>query len=124
MAELEIIGEIVQDVNGNNVHTLILSGHLTLGLAYSLGGKLDGLLVRGNKIIIDMSDISRVDGSGLGELISIMNSGVDYCFVLCGGIGEKIIELFEVIKVPIPTDRIASDIELALKLFEVKVAGS
>jgi anti-sigma B factor antagonist len=82
------------------VTVLALSGKLTLDDAGQLKGKVTNLLSGGKKqIVLNLGDVSYIDSSGLGELVSCHTTATrEKGAVKLASVGKKGIELLVITK--------------------------
>jgi len=70
------------DSQGNKVTTIICHGRLVSENSNELKDLVKPLLPLGGRIVIDLSDVSHIDSSGLGTLVALKISAVKQGLVI------------------------------------------
>jgi anti-sigma B factor antagonist len=88
------------DQSGNKVMTIRCHGRLVSDTAQELKDLVKPLIGKGGRIVIDLTDVSHLDSSGLGTLVglkvSAMNAGL--CILELSNVSKHISELLRISK--------------------------
>jgi anti-sigma B factor antagonist len=92
------VEKLPDDQRGNKVTTVKCHGRLTIENAARLKEVVKPLLAAGGRTIIDLSDVSFLDSSGLGALISLKVSAVNQglCILEFANMTPRVLELLRV----------------------------
>jgi anti-sigma B factor antagonist len=75
------------------------SGQLVAGLASTLAAEVKPLIPQTKRIILDLSDVTKMDSLGLGTIISLyVSAKAAGCELKLINLGKRIYELFRIAK--------------------------
>jgi anti-anti-sigma factor len=84
-----------KDERGNQVTTVKCHGRLVTATASAMKEQVKSLIPLGGRIVIDMGDVSQLDSSGLGALVSLKVSAINqgYCILELANMTPRVLEL-------------------------------
>jgi anti-anti-sigma factor len=88
------------DENSGNVTTVKCHGRLVSENAGTVKDAVKPLIPQGGRIVIDLSDVSYLDSSGLGALVGLKVSAVKegYCRLELANMSPRVLELMRLTK--------------------------
>jgi|SRR5580704_3411500 anti-anti-sigma factor len=92
------VGDSPDDQYGNKVKTVKCHGRLVSGTAGELKEVVKPLIAHGGRIILDFSDVSYLDSSGLGALVGLKATAINQglCKLELVSMTPRILELLRI----------------------------
>jgi anti-anti-sigma factor len=86
------------DEQGNKVTTVRCHGKIVTDTTGELKDLVRPLIGKGGRIVLDLGDVSHLDSSGLGALVSLKASAVNhgYCILEFENLTPRILELVKI----------------------------
>lgn len=86
------------DEFGNKVTIVRCHGRLVTETSGELKAMVKALISNGGRIIVDLSDVSHLDSSGLGTLVGLKASAINhgYCILELENMTPRILELLRI----------------------------
>jgi anti-anti-sigma factor len=90
--------EAKDDEFGNKVTIVRCHGRLVTETSGELKAMVKGLISSGGRIIVDLSGVSHLDSSGLGTLVGLKASAINYgyCILELENMTPRILELLRI----------------------------
>jgi anti-sigma B factor antagonist len=87
-----------KDERGNNMTTIKCHGRLVSETAGEIKELVKPLIPLGGRIVIDLSDVSNLDSSGLGALVGLKASAIrqGYCILELANMTPRVLELLRI----------------------------
>jgi len=88
------------DEFGNKIMTIRCHGRLVSDTAQELKDLVKPLIGKGGRIVIDLTDVSHLDSSGLGTLVGLKVSAINagLCILEVTNVSKQVSELFRISK--------------------------
>ena len=85
---------------GNKVTTIKCHGRIVSDTAQELKDVVKPMIGKGGRIVIDLTDVSHVDSSGLGTLVGLKASAINagLCILELSNVSKHVAELLRVTK--------------------------
>jgi anti-anti-sigma factor len=86
------------DERGNHVTTVKCHGRLVSGTAERIKDVVKPLILSGGRIVVDLGDVSHLDSSGLGTLVSLKASAVNQglCILEFANMTPRVLEMLRI----------------------------
>jgi anti-sigma B factor antagonist len=90
--------EAKDDEFGNKMTMVRCHGRLVTETSLELKAMVKALISNGGRIIVDLSDVSHLDSSGLGTLVGLKASAINhgYCILELENMTPRILELLRI----------------------------
>lgn len=87
-----------KDFSGNRVTKVHCHGRLTSNTADQIKDAVRPLIAEGGRIVIDFSDVSHLDSSGLGTLVGLKASAIrqGYCILELENMAPRVLDLLKI----------------------------
>jgi anti-sigma B factor antagonist len=87
-----------EDEHGNKVTTVKCHGRLVSDTAGEIKELVKPLIPLGGRIVIDLSDVTNLDSSGLGALVGLKASAIrqGYCILQLANMTPRVLELLRI----------------------------
>jgi anti-sigma B factor antagonist len=92
------IAKAAEDQQGNRVTTIICHGRLVSENAGEMKDAVKPLIPQGGRIVVDLSDLSYLDSSGLGALVGLKASAIKQglCILEFVNMTPRVLELLSI----------------------------